>query len=298
MKYLSYEEAIKAVQAAGFSSVNDYAAGYKSIPGLPSNPRTRYKDQWVNWIFFLTGKDTITKCSFEEARALVRKHGVKGKSTYMKLAREIGCLPVYPDEYYREEWIDYYHFFGKARPEEKYSIEMAREIAQKAGVKTLREYRALQELDDRLPKEPHLMGEIKGFRHFMQFTAPEPKYTYEEAKKVVRELGIKSSKEYMHGLGYQRDPRLHSTPEKAYKESWKGWHDYIGYTKNEFLSYEKAKEAVRALGVSNIADYNRQYRKVEGLPAVPFKVYKSQWEGWASFLGQYISSAQIGETNS
>ena len=54
--FVSYEEAQRLTQEAGFSS-SVYRYHYKEIPGLPSSPEKIYKE-WIDWPTFL-GRDSV-----------------------------------------------------------------------------------------------------------------------------------------------------------------------------------------------------------------------------------------------
>ena len=54
-RFLSYEEACRVVRAAGIASFRDYAAEYRSYPGLPSTPNKAYDEVWEGWAAFLSG---------------------------------------------------------------------------------------------------------------------------------------------------------------------------------------------------------------------------------------------------
>ena len=73
---------------------------------------------------------------------------------------------------------------------------------------------------------------------------------YEEAKKVVNALGLKSWSDWYRWSRTERPPEIPSAPFRTYKDSgWNGFADWLGKNKRPaFLPYEEAKKVVNALG--------------------------------------------------
>ena len=85
---------------------------------------------------------------------------------------------------------------------------------------------------------------------------------YEEAKKVVNALGLKSWDDWWRWSRTERPPDIPSDPSRTYKnKGWNGLADWIGKKKRpEFLPYEEeAKKVVNALGLKSQDDWpNKQ----------------------------------------
>lgn len=47
--FLPLEQAVAAVRAHGFRSLADYAARYREVPGVPSNPDRVYGERFPGW---------------------------------------------------------------------------------------------------------------------------------------------------------------------------------------------------------------------------------------------------------
>ena len=142
-------------------------------------------------------------------------------------------------------------------------------------------------------------------------------YSYEEAKQVVRKLGIKTYREWCayaspfhieFGPNNQiirkgakkkeemRDPRLPSDPANFYKRrgKWKGWGDFLGTgavanSQKKYLSYEDARALVHSLKISSIEEYKNFVKELGptmGLPSFPNIYYsrKGVKFSWSKFL--------------
>ncbi|RME56880.1 hypothetical protein D6779_09835 [Candidatus Parcubacteria bacterium] len=142
-------------------------------------------------------------------------------------------------------------------------------------------------------------------------------YSYEEAKKVVQQLGIKTYREwYMYASPYylefkpdntiekkgikppheRRDPRLPFDPAAFYKRrgEWKGWGDFLGTgaisnKDKKYLSYQDARKVVHSLKVRSAEEYEKLVETLGpsfGLPPHPHAYYMRN-EGhfsWRDFL--------------
>ena len=77
--------------------------------------------------------------------------------------------------------------------------------------------------------------------------------SFEESKKFVQSLGLKSFEAYIKWSKSGKRPEdIPSNPQRRYKKDWKGWPDFLGNdniaTKNlEFWVFEKAREYVHGL---------------------------------------------------
>jgi len=124
--------------------------------------------------------------------------------------------------------------------------------------------------------------------------------TFGEAKKVLLEHDIKSSKDYP--LKYKKIFGLPAEPKGFYKGSWVDWNDYLGKGyKNP--PYEEAKKIVRALGIKKTADYrSTKTSKVKAehkLPYKPYIAYKDKgWIGWDDYFSRPTKHMDYDEARS
>lgn len=140
-------------------------------------------------------------------------------------------------------------------------------------------------------------------------------YTFEEAKRVVKQLNIKNFREWCvyispRHLEYDekntgsrrasdkskekkphemKDPRLPSDPATFYKrygQKWNGWADFLG-TENQspsqkkFIPYDQAASLVKKLELTTKNDYKEFVRTTGfvGLPISPESYYTSDKRG-------------------
>ena len=111
---------------------------------------------------------------------------------------------------------------------------------------------------------------------------------YEEAKKVVNALGLKSADDWQRWSSTERPPDIPSNPSRTYKYAgWNGMADWLGKKKG-LLPYEEAKTVVNAQGLKSETDWKRWSRteRPPDIPSNPSRVYKNAgWNADANWLG-------------
>lgn len=111
----------------------------------------------------------------------------------------------------------------------------------------------------------------------------KPYKTYEEAQEAARKLGITSMPDYRKN--YTRDSRLHSAPDRFYRESWTGWHNFLGKEKIDFYpSLQEAKDALKALGITSFKEYRTRHHEDPRLPGAPDVTYADEFIDWGDYL--------------
>lgn len=133
-----------------------------------------------------------------------------------------------------------------------------------AGIKTGKEYDALQKTDPRLPSTPR-----KSYKEYdnTEFFSKETFYTYQEAMSKVRDAGIKTKADYREWQ--KSDPRLPSTPNRHYFE-----YDAVEFFgKKTFYSYDEAISIVQNSGVNGISEYRELRKSHPRLPSNPQIIY-------------------------
>lgn len=157
----------------------------------------------------------------------------------------------------------------------------------KKGIKTLEEYKMYYE-ELGLPKNPNRTYSGKGWIKWAYFLGTSP--TFEEAKKIIKENGIKTKSEY---VSLHKAFGLPSDPRTFYKdEGWTNWVDYLGNERAQEYTLEELQRIVREKGIKTKRDYEVSYKAL-GLPSSPDRVYKDKgWKGWSVFLCKPIKSSQ------
>ena len=292
----SFEKAKEIAQGAGIKTKLEYREGYKKL-GLPHQPAITYKDQgWGGYGDFLgTGRIRRTNFpSFEKAKKIAQEAGIKTRSEYRDKYKELG-LPASPHRIYRDQgWIDFRDFLGKKRIRYPIFLQEAKQIVQDSWIKSILEYKlSYKELG--LPSNPDqtYKFEWKGWNDFL---GKERIYfpSFEEAKQIAQEAGIKTKSEYRERY---RELALPSKPESIYKDQgWQGWRDFLGtgrIHRTNFPSFEEAKEIVQGAGIKTRLEYRGKYNEL-GLPSSPHRTYKAQ--GWRGF-GDFLGTGRIRRTN-
>ena len=86
-------------------------------------------------------------------------------------------------------------------------------------------------------------------------------------------------------------------PEKFYKDVWNdngGWSgflgtEYIANNKRVYLAFDEVKRFVKVLNFKGKNEwflFSKSVNKPHNIPSAVNSVYKSEWKGWADFLGK------------
>jgi superfamily II DNA or RNA helicase len=121
---------------------------------------------------------------------------------------------------------------------------------------------------------------LEVLRHVEQEFYP----TWQEAGRVVRNLGIGTTREY--DKRYKEDNRLPSNPNQFYS-NFPGWSKFLRDEEKCELypTWQQASEAAKMLGISSSVEYTNKQRYKEDLllPSAPPAFY-SDFPGWTMFL--------------
>lgn len=280
--YPSYEEAKKIVMDNGVKTIVEYKAIYKKL-GLPAHPEYTYKGVgWSNWTEFFGGEKKVYP-SYEEAKKIIMKNGIKYYAEY-KSAHKVLCLPSCPENFYKstgwKNWAEFLDREKKVYP----SYEEAKKIVMENGIKSENEYKTAYK-DIGLPSTPSRYYKNKGWTTQTEFFGGEKKVypSYEKAKKIVMDNGIKTPAEY---LSIFKTLGLPSNPSRYYIDiGWTNWTEFLGKVKKMYPSYEEAKKIVMDNGVYTQKEYKSVCKDL-GLPPHPEFTYKDKgWNSWTEFWG-------------
>lgn len=212
---------------------------------IPSTPNFAYQADWAGWGDWL-GTGNVASVhelrSFEDARAWVRKLGLKDSRAWRALVLSKILpedIPSNPHNTYNE-WVSWMDWLGTektaSRKRDWLPFEEAVKIASALKLKSEHEWRVLsreQSIPEELPHAPASIykREWKGWGYWLGTGnvrrgsiqwAP-----FTEARAYARSLGFKMS-EWLeqHRLGNIRSnvPRY---PDQVYVEEWKGWKDWL-----------------------------------------------------------------------
>lgn len=162
--------------------------------------------------------------------------------------------------------------------------EEAQKIVQKLGIKTGRECIKMKKENNEflknLPRNPYATYKYrnswKGWHDFLGDDGCDWRRVgwvqYEEAKKIVQNLGIKTEREYrkMKKENNEFIKNIPRTPHVVYKRQnlWKGWADFLK-NKPDWIKYEEAKKIVQKLGIRNKKEFIKMKKENKLLEAIP-----------------------------
>jgi superfamily II DNA or RNA helicase len=118
--------------------------------------------------------------------------------------------------------------------------------------------------------------------------------SFNEAKRFVYELGLKSQKEWYDYCRSKKKPSdIPTRPHRVYKDKWQSWGDwtgseYIANQQRKYWSFDKAKEFVHSLHLLSREEwlkYCQSGNKPPDIPNYPIDVYEEKWIDWADWLG-------------
>ncbi len=203
--FVSYEKCKKFARKMNVKTYRDWTI-LKKPKSYPMNPQSVYKKEgWIDWEHF-HGNPTsrVNFLSYEQAKKLVKKLGIKSSWEYkmMKLKKELRKyhLPTNLDRHYKKEWEGSGKFFGTWRGKnwqsksEFKSFKQAKQWAKDNKITSGILWKHMK-LPRDIPRNPHIFykEQWKNWNEFLDFNR---KLTYEEAKNIVKKLGIKTTKQY------------------------------------------------------------------------------------------------------
>ncbi len=118
--------------------------------------------------------------------------------------------------------------------------------------------------------------------------------SFEEAKKYVRSLGLKSETEWRAWAKSDLRPKnIPAGPSHKYSQEWQGWSDFLGTgnianQNRRYRSFEQAKRFVQSLGFKSKSDWyawSKTSARPKDIPGIPSRKYLEEWKGWGDFLG-------------
>lgn len=120
IEYLSFKEAREIIRKFKFKNINEfreYKKNTNDLINIPYTPNHVYKDSgWIDWFDWLGNTSTRKFLSFEDAKEIILKLGLKYKSDweiYKKSGKKPFNIPSKPDEVYKNKgWINWPDFLG------------------------------------------------------------------------------------------------------------------------------------------------------------------------------------------
>jgi len=258
--FLPFEEARAIVREMGLKSHEEWQAWCRDArpANIPSAPNRTYKDKWQSWPDWLGYGEGDPKSdeflAFEEAREIVRKVGLKSCKEWWEWSRDHrpADIPSRPDRTYAdEEWVSYPDWMGygvgRARrdltPKTFLPFEEARALVRELGLEGKAQWEAWcidAPRPANIPSAPHQCQAYEdqwvSWRDWLGYGEGEPKHdeflTFEEAREIVRKVGLKSCKAWEEWSRDCHPADIPSRPDRTYAdEGWESMADWMGYGK-------------------------------------------------------------------
>ena len=222
-------------------------------------------------------------------------------------------IPANPaDSYEKDGWPGWANFLGtknKKAGEIVYrDFVAAREWARSQRLQSQAEWKALAasgRLPADIPASPWRVYREKGWTTIGDWLGKGERHSknkqwrnFVEARDYVRALGLQQ----LGGIrcilqNRQTTCDIPAEPDRVYqglgwisRGDWLGT-DTVASTKRQFLSFEKAREFVRARGFQTKTEYEawaRSNERPSDIPALPSRTYaRTGWLGWGDWLGAY-----------
>jgi hypothetical protein len=246
--------------------------------------------------------------SFEDARKFARSLKLKSFNDYRKYCKsgkKPDDIPSAPNTVYESKgWISVDDWLGTGVVAYKYktwrSFKETKRFALSLKLQSFEEWRKYcksGKKPDDIPDIPSNIYKNKGWKGWPDFLGNKRivKYTesntrpFEECKKFIRSLGIKTDPEFQKWARSGKRPiDIPFQPDRTYKE-WKGWRDFLGPLPARWRSFEDARKFALSLKLKSPRDwsnFSKSGKRPNDIPANPREPYINKgWKGWSDFLG-------------
>jgi len=266
---------------------------------------------WINLFDFLGNNSRAPKnysyAQFEEAKLYIKKLKLKSINdwySYLKSGEKPLFIPNHPERVYRNMgWNGISDFLGYESSRSKsikyLDFEEAKHFVKKLNLNSVKEWNLFTKSKKRplnLPTDPrtYYLTEWKNWYDFLgKYSFKDVHFTYNEAKKYVQKLNIKTEKEFRNFIKTgEKDKKLPNNPSLYYKDEWKGIGDFLGTgnkSKKLFISFLDLKKIAKSNSIKSQKEWYNFYKsknKLTNIPYHPQRAYSKEWKGWADFLGK------------
>jgi len=114
--------------------------------------------------------------------------------------------------------------------------------------------------------------------------------SYEEAKKIVQETGVKTRDQYKIVRDRELFPKLPKDPAQVYTTKFEGWGTFLGTgraskQRKNFRTFNQAKKYAKSLKLKGRRAWAKLKDRPSDIPNKPDCIYKKDWKDWQDFLG-------------
>jgi superfamily II DNA or RNA helicase len=255
-EFIPFEDAKQKViklGLKGFKEWQQYCSSGKKLKNIPSNPEIVYKDNgWVGYGDWLgTGNiqaGSLIYLDFEKSRNIVRKlklNSIKEWEAFCKSANKPNNIPNAPNHIYKlKGWLNWGDWLGTDRIATKDIIyrnfESARRYVRCLNIKSQKEWFQFYqrgEIPMDIPRNVDRTYKNLGWKGYGDWlgtgiVSNQNKIflTYDEAKKYVHKLQLRSQKEWNeYCKKNERPSNIPRSPAGVYKnKGWINWQDFLG----------------------------------------------------------------------
>ncbi len=304
--FYSYEESKKIVKSFNINKQDDYYSWKKSNNNnamVPYSPNEVYKEEWIDWYdFFGKEKPDEFYNTLKECKNVVNSFKFKSKNEFeiwRKSKYGDKKIPTTPYQVYKEEWIDWYDFFGNEKPDFFKTLEECKRFVQSFCLKTQKEFYTWKLCEEnkynKVPRNPYYFYQEEWIDWYDFFDKEKPDEFYntlKECKDVVNSFKFKSNLDFKNWVKSETgDKRIPIKPNIVYKEEWIDWYDFL---KNEekcyYLTLEECKLSMRKYNIKNRTQFNIWIKSKERDHKVstnPHRYYvKNGWIDWYDFFNK------------
>lgn len=311
--YKTYEDAKSFLRQFHLNSYSDYRKWWREQENidLPCNVEQYYKKcgSWVSMSDFLGNKNIKNKeyITYQEAKNEIQPLGLSTVKDYINWwvkAKPIN-IPRNPPKFYGSEWTCWGDFLGSdiliSSAEHYVSYTEAQKRVNSIGIQTATEFKEWikkEKIVD-IPKAPNAFYKDEWVSWPMFLSngvvhkwSDETLMPFNELKKLVRENCISSVCEYNVWYKKTHLDGVPSLPQKAYKNEWVSWGDFLGIeyvTQNEreYYTYEECSKLIRSFNINGKEEFITFVKECDDtkIPHNPVAYYKDKWTTWGEFLG-------------
>lgn len=251
---------------------------------------------------------------FEESREYVRRLGLKNQHEWRLFSHSKNRpldIPANPMVVYSSEgWVnmgDWLGTFNIRNSDKSYrNFSEAREFVHKLKFQKVEDWTNYCKSGKKpmdIPSVPSRPYKNQGWVNWADWLGKESfqgnskKLSYLEAKKIVQEFNLKSTKEWANFCKSGDKPtNIPNRPSAVYKgKGWNGWGDWLGtktiaHFNKEYISFTELKNLVKTNKIKTQTQWNEFYKSLKdktNIPSNPQRTYKEKgWINWADFLGK------------
>lgn len=294
---------------------------YSKVDYVNTNTKVIVIDKKFNTKHSITPKELLKgkKCSssnltdgylsFNEARKFVWDLNLKNEKEwreFLKSDKRPWNLTTNPSSLYKEKgWISFGDWLGNTKgwDGEYLDFESARDFVRNKNLRSQKDWYEYvrTKKPDNIPSNPQSVYKDK-WKSLPDWIGTNEGWegyqwkSYEESKKIIHTLNLKSTKEWRNYCKKNELPEgIPSSPERVYKDHGFGMGDWLGTgnisnKEKEFYSFHKSRDIVHQLGLKSGEEWKNYVESDSFDPMIPkapqltYKEFVSMGD-WLGYLG-------------